>query len=85
VVPLLQTSPHYCSYEVLLASLFPLPLQERHQHQDEAREKKMRALRRAIGSLQEGLRAFDLKVSSVLGSGYVLSRLHSVGDTEKND
>lgn len=85
LVPLLQAYPHYCPYDVLLASLFPLPLQEGDQYQDDAWEKKIRALRRAIGSLQEGLRVFGLKVSSVLGSGYMLSRSHSVGVTEKND
>jgi hypothetical protein len=85
LVPLLRAYPHYCPYEVLLASLFPLSLEEGHKPRDDAWEKKIRALRRAIGSLQEGLRPFGLKVSSVLGSGYVLSRSNPVGITKKND
>ena len=84
LLPLLQAYPHYCPYEVMLASLFPLPLEEGHKHRDDAGEKKIRALRRAIGSIQEGLRPFGLKVSSVLGSGYVLSRVNSIGVTDQN-
>lgn len=72
LLPILSTSPHYCSYETILASLFELSPQESHKLLEENRVISMRPLRRAIGSIRKQLREFGLKVHSFRGLGYLL-------------
>ena len=75
LIPLLEAYPHYCSYEELLATLFDLSLEESRKLMQETREACIRTLRRTIGSIRAGLRAFGLKVSSLRGLGYLLKAL----------
>ena len=75
LIPLLQAYPHYCPYEVLLASLFPLSLEECRKQFQEAWERSVRPIRRAIGSIMAGLHSFGLTVHSLRGVGYLLKPL----------
>ena len=64
-IPLLEAYPNYCPYETLLAHLFSLTLDEARRQLREIRKIVLRSVRRAIGSLATGLRAFGLRVRSV--------------------
>lgn len=75
LVPLLQAYPHYCPYEVLLASLYPQSLDEARRQLRENWDLMIRPIRRAIGSIVAGLRAFGLAVRSIRGVGYLLEAL----------
>ena len=75
LVPLLQSYPHYCPYEVLLASLFPLSLEECRKQLQEAWETAIRPVRRAVGSIIARLRSFGFTVYSIRGAGYLLKAL----------
>ncbi len=75
LIPLLQAYPYYCPYEVLLASLFPLSLEECRKQLQEAWERSVRPIRRAIGSIMTGLHAFGFTVHSLRGVGYLLKPL----------
>src|SRR5260370_14144997 len=72
LVPLLQAYPKYCHHEVLIASLFSLPLDEAYQQMREMPSLSIRALRRAISSLLTRLPAFGWRVRSILGAGYLV-------------
>ncbi len=69
LVPLLQSYPHYCPYEVLLASLFSLSLDEARKQLQDFWDIAIRPVRRAISSLIAGLRALGLQVRSLRGAG----------------
>ena len=75
LITLLQAYPHYCRYEVLLAQLYPISVEEGRRRFQEAREPTMRPLRRAIGSLTAALQPFGLRVCSIRRVGFVLQRL----------
>ena len=75
LLPLLQAYPSFCSYDVLLASLFPLSRAEGHGLLHTSWEPSIRPLRRAIGSMLPGLSACGITVYSLRGLGYQLSRL----------
>ncbi len=75
LLPLLQSYPHYCPYNVLLASLFPLSLEASNQQLQEEWEMAIRPVRRAIGSIMASLRLFGLTVHSLRGAGYLLKPL----------
>jgi len=75
LVPLLQAYPNYCTYETLLMSLFSLTFDEARRQLREIREIALRSVRRAIGSLASGLRAFGLRVQSVRGTGYFIEAI----------
>lgn len=75
LVPLLQMYPNYCTYETLLAALFSLTLDEARLQLREIREIALRSVRRAIGSLATGLRAFGLRVRSVRSTGYLVEAI----------
>jgi hypothetical protein len=75
LVPLLQSYPYYCPYEVLLASLFSLSLDEARQQLQDIRDIAIRSIRRAIGSLIAGLRALGLQVRSIRNAGYLVEAL----------
>jgi len=72
LVPLLQAYPEYCPYDILLLSLFPLPLEAIHTLLAEDGETTIRPVRRAMSSILAPLRAFGLSVTSVRGAGYLL-------------
>jgi len=75
LLPLLQAYPSFCSYDVLLASLFPLSRKEGPGLLRTSWEPSIRPLRRAIGSMLPGLSACGITVYSLRGLGYQLSRL----------
>src|SRR5437660_93237 len=75
LVPLLQAYPKYCHHEVLIASLFSMPLDEAYQQMREMPSLSIRALRRAISSLPTRLRAFGWRVRSIRRTGYLIEAL----------
>jgi len=75
LLPLLQAYPHYCPYEMLLASLYPQSLDDARRQLRENWDLAIRPVRRAIGSIIAGLRAFGLTVRSIRGTGYLLEAL----------
>ena len=75
LIPLLQAYPNYCPYETLLVALFSLTLDEARRQLREIREIALRSVRRAIGSLATGLRAFGLRVRSVRSTGYLVEAI----------
>lgn len=72
---LLQAYPRYCPYEALLTTLFPLSPEEACYLMEHDREATIRRVRRAIRPIQDPLRAFGFRVSTVLGAGYLLTPL----------
>jgi hypothetical protein len=87
LVPLLESYPHYCPYEVLLASISSNVVTEAslaycRQRLQEALsrgtwQQELRPLRRALSSLRSKLEHFDLGISTVRESGCSLIRLMS--------
>jgi hypothetical protein len=80
LVPLLQSYPYYCPYEVLLAQLSSLSLDQARRQLQDMREIAIRPIRRAINSLIAGLRALGLQVRSIRSGGYFVearSRRHT--------
>ena len=75
LISLLQAYPNYCPYETLLAHLFSLSLDEARRQLREIRKIVLRSVRRAIGSLASGLRAFGLRVRSVRDTGYLVEAI----------
>ena len=75
LITLLQAYPNYCRYEVLLAQLYPISVEEGRRQLQEAREPTMRPLRRAIGSITAALQPFGLRVGSLRRVGFVLQPL----------
>jgi len=86
-VPLLETYPHYCPYEVLLAHLYSnavstATIAHCHQRLQEAeargtRQQELRSIRRALSSLRNKLRHFGLGISNVREMGCSLISLKS--------
>ena len=74
-VPLLQAYPDYCPYDVLLASLFPISIDQSRTLLQEKWEAAVRPVSRAIGGIVTGLQSFGLEVISLRGLGYLLKRL----------
>jgi len=72
LVPLLQAYPHYCPYDVLLASLGSLSLDEARRQMQDFWEIAIRPVRRAINSLKAGLRDFGFQVRSNWSAGYLV-------------
>jgi hypothetical protein len=72
LVPLLQAYPHYCPYDVLLASLGSMSLDEARRQMQDFWEIAIRPVRRAINSLKGGLRDFGLQVRSIWSAGYLV-------------
>ena len=75
LIPLLQAYPNYCPYEALLAALFSLSLDDARRQLREIKEVALRSVRRAVGSLSSGLRAFGLRVQSVRSTGYLVEAI----------
>ena len=80
LIPLLQGYPNYCPYETLLVALFSLTLDEARRQLREIRKIVLRSIRRAIGSLASGLRAFGLRVRSVRDTGYLVEAILTPGN-----
>ena len=80
LVPLLQAYPNYCPYEALLTALFSLTLDAARRQLREIREIALRSVRRAIGSLASGLRAFGLRVRSVRSTGYLIEAISQASE-----
>ncbi len=72
LVPLLQAYPHYCPYDVLLASLGSMSLDEARRQMQDFWEIAIRPVRRAITGLKGGLRDFGLQVRSIWSAGYLV-------------
>ncbi len=75
LVPLLEAYPHYCPYEVLLASLFSHTPDEAREQLQGHWDNTIRPVRRAMNSLVPGLRAFGLQVRSIRSAGYLIEAL----------
>jgi hypothetical protein len=75
LLPLLEAYPQYCPYEVLVANLFSLPIEQARTLLHDSWEVTLRPVRRAIGSTMPGLRALGLSVRSLHKAGYVLEAL----------
>ncbi len=72
LVPLLQAYPHYCPYDVLLASLGSMSLDDARRQMQDMWEIAIRPVRRAINGLKGGLRDFGLQVRSIWSAGYLV-------------
>jgi hypothetical protein len=75
LVPLLQAYPHYCPYEILLASLFTYTPEEARDQLQGHWDSTIRPVRRAMNSLVPGLRTFGLQVRSIRSGGYLIEAL----------
>lgn len=88
IVPLLESYPYYCPYEVLLAHISSNVVTEasiaycRQRLQEALGSKKwqqeLRSIRRALSSLRNKLKHFDLGISNVRERGCSLISLASV-------
>jgi hypothetical protein len=87
LVPLLESYPHYCPYEVLLAhisshTITPASIERCRQRLQEALsrgtwQQELRPIRRALSSLRSKLHLFDLEISNVRELGCSLTNLGS--------
>ncbi len=85
LVPLLRSYPHYCPYEVLLASfncgkVTEAMIDRYRERLQEAQQAgvwdyEMRPVRNVLSRTRLKLRAFSIEVSSILETGYVLMYL----------
>ncbi len=85
--PILESFPHYCPYEVLLAhisshTITPASIAHCHQRLQEAQnggtwKQELRPIRRALSSLRSKLHRFDLEISNVRERGCSLTSLTS--------
>jgi hypothetical protein len=79
LVPLLQSYPTYCPYEVIISHLFPLLSIEDcrtmiQTAQGDERELLLRPLRRAVGNVSHGLYQLGLEACSLRNVGYILNK-----------
>jgi hypothetical protein len=87
MVPLLESYPHYCPYEILLAHISANVVTEasiaycRHRLQEAlsrgTRQQELRPLQRALSSLRNKLEHFELGISNVRERGSSLISLTS--------
>lgn len=94
LVPLVETYPYYCPYEVLLAHLYSNSVSEAsiahcRQRLQEAEERgiwqqELRPIRRALSSLRSKLRHFGLGISNVRERGSSLISLTSTSRWSSN-
>jgi hypothetical protein len=85
LVPLLKYHPHYCPYEVLLASFYNGNINETNIERSRNRlyeaqlegiwDQEMRPVRNVLSRARLKMRAFRIEISSILETGYVLIRL----------
>lgn len=82
LVPLLDSHPHYCPYEVLLASFNHRIVTEatlercrRRMHEAELEGiwvQEMRPMRNVLSRTRLKMRSFGIEIASILETGYVL-------------
>lgn len=75
LLPLLKAYPGFCTYDVLVASLLSLTLDQARQMLRDSWEVAMRPVRRAISGMMDGLHALGLSVRSLRKAGYILEAL----------
>ena len=85
LVPLLKYYPHYCPYEVLLASFYNGNTNEASIERSRNRlyeaqlegiwDQEMRPVRNVLSRARLKMRSFRIEISSILETGYVLMRL----------
>jgi hypothetical protein len=95
LVPLLESYPHYCPYEVLLAHIFSnvvteVSIEHCRQRLQEAQQRgtwqqELRPLRRALSSLRSKLDYFDLGISNLRERGCSLISLRSLPLSTSNN
>ncbi|HKV00500.1 MAG TPA: hypothetical protein VJQ26_00165 [Ktedonobacteraceae bacterium] len=82
IVPLLKYYPHYCPYEVLLASfnygnISETMIERSRKRLHEAQlegiwDQEMRPVRNVLSRARLKMRAFRIEISSILETGYIL-------------
>jgi hypothetical protein len=83
LMPLLEQFPYYCPYEVLYASFYgggktdEKSIEEAREHLEEAMEdgtwdQEMRPIRCALSRTRVKMRTFNVDISSILATGYIL-------------
>jgi len=87
LVPILESFPHYCPYEVLLShisspTVTSASIARWRQRLQEAQnggtwKQELRSIRRALSSLRSKLHRFDLEISNVRERGCSLTSLTS--------
>jgi DNA-binding winged helix-turn-helix (wHTH) protein len=75
LIALLEAFPDFCPHDVLLASLYNIPLEASQKLLLESRQEVMKPLRRAISSIRDGLQKFGMTVYPVRGEGYEIKPL----------
>lgn len=85
ILPLLKSHPHYCPYEVLLASFNYGNITEatiercrRRLHEAQLEgvwDQEMRPVRNILSRARLKMRSFGIEISSILETGYVLMEL----------
>jgi hypothetical protein len=85
IVPILESFPHFCPYEVLLAHLTsntvtPVIISRCRQRLEEAQmngtwQQELRPVRRALSSLRGKLNAFNLSISNIRERGCSLTSI----------
>lgn len=82
LLPLLNSHPHYCPYEVLLASfnhrlLTETTIERSRKRLHEAQlegvwDQEMRPVRNVLSRTRLKMRSFNIEIASILETGYVL-------------
>ena len=85
LLPLLNSHPHYCPYEVLLASFNHRTVSDatiercrRQLHEAQLEgvwDQEMRPVRNVLSRTRLKMRTFRIEIASILETGYVLMRL----------
>ena len=92
LVPLLESFPHYCPYEVLLAHtssnlVTATTIEHCRQRLQEALsrgtwQQELRSMYRALSSLRTKLHRFELEISNVRERGWSLTNLRSIPSSD---
>ena len=95
IVPILESYPHYCPYEVLLShissdTVTAATIARCRQRLEEAQKRgrwqqELRPVRRALSSLRNKLHCFDLEVSNIRERGCSLTSLASTSLLSSSD
>lgn len=95
VVPILESFPHYCPYEVLLAHMSSSIVTEAsvtrcRQRLYEAQnrgtwQQELRPIRRALSSVRNKLHSFNLEISNIREKGCSLTSLTSISLSRSRD
>lgn len=97
LMPLLDSYPHYCPYEVLLANftrgcVTDITIAESRRRLQEAQiegvwDQEMRPIRNVLSRTRIKMRSFGIEISSILETGYILMYIsgHKKWETAPND